>query len=335
MNEFSELVQQLKDGLITEQQLFELMTDTNGLMHLKRGKITRTGTEKKRLYFGGTVIGYGDELRAPVKFLEGSHEEALPYYDGIPYLLFHKGDMIPVGKVNEVWMDDNKEVKFTAWSQDEEYNEAIQDAMMDSQSLGFDPIEYEFNWDTFEFDVGKYRPMEISGVVFPAYPDAKTEAFGETPEEVKEAMTNVDATLSDVYVTSGTSTANEHVDFTTNSTSDNQTWTAKYSIEEKESEEMEKLKKENKILKFLTKYPNIKNREQIMELMEKYDLEEVDAEKLIMEEEKEPEEEEQAKIEENPPLPENQVPIEEKEDKSADLEARIADRAKRGFGTKK
>jgi hypothetical protein len=351
MNKWKEYIEQFKNGKITEEELFKLMTDNSGIFRLKRGKITKSGKDKKKLYFGGTVIGYEDEILAPFRFIKGAHEDAAPQFAGVPYLLFHNDEMIPIGKVEESWYDDNSsEVKFTAWSQDEEYNDAILDNMMDSQSMGFDPIKYEFDLENWEYVIESYRPVELSGVVFPAYPGAKTQAIGETAEEVKEAMIeNPETTFSiqtgsitsnqpknESLIASDTNTVGETIIYGTNTTSDTTAW-VNYPYDE--SEEMQKLRKENKILKFLAKYPNIANREFVLKMMDKYDLEEEDAIKLIeeevIEEVEEPVVEDKPKPQNNPPLPEQNepVPTDEKsvEERERDIDARIEDSRKRGF----
>jgi hypothetical protein len=338
MNNYKELIEQFKNGEITEEELYQLMSDDKGWFRLKRGKITKTGEDKKKLFFGGTIIGYKDEIDAPFNFLPGSHEEAAPHFAGIPYLLFHNDNMIPIGKVSESWFDD-EEVKYAAWSHDEKYNDAIIDNMMLSQSMGFEPTDYEFNIDTWEYDIKTYRPTEMSGLVFPAYGRAQVEEVGETLEEVKQEMI-VSTTLSNATITTipEQSSVNDTISVTTNATDTD--WTVITSDNSEEVKEMEKLRKENKMLKFLAKHPNIQNREQIEELMEKYDLSEEDAEKIIVEQEEvivEPTVEVAAPIE-NPPLPTNNEPVPTgdptKEDRATDIEARIADSEKRGFGTK-
>lgn len=339
MNNYKELIEQFKNGEITEEELYQLMSDDKGWFRLKRGKITKTGEDKKKLFFGGTIIGYKDEVKAPFNFLPGSHEEAAPHFAGIPYLLFHNDDMIPIGQVSESWFD-NEEVKYAAWSHDEKYNDAIIDNMMLSQSMGFEPIDYEFNIDTWEYDIKSYRPTEMSGVVFPAYGRAQVEEVGETLEDIKEEMI-VSTELSNptIITIPEQSSVFESVLVSDTSATDTD-WIATTSINTENPEEvkeMEKLRKENKMLKFLAKHPNIQNREQIEELMEKYDLSEEDAENIIIKEEVI---EEQPKVDpiENPPLPTNNEPIPDgeptKEDRAADIEARIADSEKRGFGTK-
>jgi hypothetical protein len=335
MNNYKELIEQFKNGEITEEELYQLMSDDKGWFRLKRGKITKTGEDKKKLFFGGTIIGYKDEIDAPFNFLPGSHEEAAPHFAKIPYLLFHNDNMIPIGNVVESWFDD-RETRYTAWSHDEKYNNAIIDDMMLSQSMGFEPIEYEFNIDTWEYDIKTYRPKEMSGVVFPAYGRAGVEEVGETLEEVRQEMVLSDKTDTTIITVPEQSIINDTISVTTNATDTD--WTVITSDNSEEVKEMEKLRKENKMLKFLAKHPNIQNREQIEELMEKYDLSEEDAEKIIIEQEEVKEEQPKVDPIENPPLPTNNEPIPDgeptKEDRVADIEARIADSEKRGFGTK-
>jgi hypothetical protein len=176
--------------------------------------------------------------------------------------------------------------------------------------MGFEPTDYEFNIDTWEYDIKTYRPTEMSGLVFPAYGRAQVEEVGETLEEVKQEMI-VSTTLSNATITTipEQSSVNDTISVTTNATDTD--WTVITSDNSEEVKEMEKLRKENKMLKFLAKHPNIQNREQIEELMEKYDLSEEDAEKIIVEQEEvivEPTVEVAAPIE-NPPLPTNNEPV--------------------------
>ena len=340
--EYEKWIEQLKNGEITKEQLFNLMTDDKGVFRLKKGKVTKTSKDKKKVYFGGTIVGYKDEIEAPFNFLPGSHEEATPHFAKVPYLLFHNDDMIPIGKVVEAWFDKDV-VKYTAWSHDEKYNDAIIDNMMDSQSMGFYPIEYDFNLETWEFDIETYKPVEISGVVFPAYVGAKTEAIADSLEEVKDIMTEESTELSDGTSTIQlediphiTTTSNDHyIVTTTTSGTDEQSFSI--SVPEGVDEELEKLKKENKILKFLAKHPKMINREFVLEMMEKYNLDDDDAAKLVEEEEVIEEEVEETETQiENPPLPKQNEPIpDEDKDKQAiidELDERIEDSRKRGFG---
>ena len=250
-----------------------------GIMTLTGKSVKPSIKAGERLFFRATLIGYDKEaLRKKfVKFKEGVLEEAS--FVGRPLLSFHKHDKIPIGKIVEDWMD-NGEKKIIAWTDDEETQLAIKTGKLMELSAGFLPeVELEEDEeDGWVFAINNVDPAEASVVVFPAYAKAEIEEFW-SEESEEQAEDEEKLTTEDKKEEISKEELKEEV------------------VPQEDEDELNKLSQEKDLLeervkalereKILLKYTlSDEDKELIMELDKKYNLNTKDFEAIVEKQEK-------------------------------------------------
>jgi len=245
------------------QILFNAVLDEDGCLSLNK-VFTKPipKKEKDKYYFAGTITGYEDKFDRPVYFVEGAHEEALPYWSGKKLFTFHEEKMFPLGKFEEAFMD-GLSVKVLGWTDNRDYYETVKAGKMPELSARIIPKKVIFNRKKKKFGIVQYRPKEGSAVNFQGYEPAKVEILGTSKEKVRNLlMTNKDKTI--LLEADDTS---EEIKF-----------------DEKDKKIVE-LEKELKFIKFKEKHPDAINLDKVIDFMLKYEVSEEDAEEILVIEE--------------------------------------------------
>lgn len=274
--EFSEM----DDGL-TEVFMNDILSE-GGLLLLKARNIKAMPKKKDgKYYFGGTLIGYSDEFDRPIEFADGSHEKALNTWPGKKLLLWHEEKMYPLGKFEDAWMD-GSEVKFLAWTDNEEAYKSVKIGKMIETSPGMKLKKVTFNKQSKKYRVLDYEGREGSMVNFPGYKGSKIEVIGTDKDKVRNLIMSDEQQIKlqeekpkpkvEVELVIDTDKAKEELE--------------EFSgiLAEKEKEVL-KLQKDLLIMKIKEKHPKATNMDEVLALKEKYNMSEEDAEALIVEEE--------------------------------------------------
>jgi len=263
-----ELEEEIDEDL--NKLLFESILDEEGKLTFTDLSLKTLQKENDKYYFAGTLLGYEDKFDRPVRFMKGVHENKLTEWKGKKFLLWHNDKMIPLGKIEETWMQDGN-IKFIAWTDNKDVYEAVKKKKLVEVSAGIKPKKLGYDKEEKKFVIKDYQPLEFSMVNYQGYEPAKIEVIGTDKEKVKEASVKEEF--------------------------------------RKLEEEKEKLEKELKILAFKKKHIDAKNIDEIVKLMGEYDMSEEDAEKLIIVEEEQEVNKEEPVLEENQELPRRTEPI--------------------------
>jgi len=283
----NDLMEKLEKLSIDEEKK-KLMREVLIKLFNEGGIMTLTGKSVKpsikageRLFFRATLIGYDKEaLRKKfVKFKEGVLEEAS--FVGRPLLSFHKHDRIPIGKIVEDWME-NGEKKIIAWTDDEETQLAIKTGKLMELSAGFLPdVDLEEDEeDGWVFAINKVDPAEASVVVFPAYAKAEIEEFWS--DESEEEAEDEEKLTTEKEIKEIPEEKLEEV-----IPQENEDELNKLSVEKELLEtEVRKLERDKILLKYTL---SDEDKELIMELDKKYNLNIEDFEAIVEKQEEPPE----------------------------------------------
>lgn len=276
------------EKLSIDEEKKKLMREVLIKLFNEGGIMTLTGKSVKpsikageRLFFRATLIGYDKEaLRKKfVKFKEGVLEEAS--FVGRPLLSFHKHDRIPIGKIVEDWME-NGEKKIIAWTDDEETQLAIKTGKLMELSAGFLPdVDLEEDEeDGWVFAINKVDPAEASVVVFPAYAKAEIEEFWS--DESEEEAEDEEKLTTEKEIKEIPEEKLEEV-----IPQENEDELNKLSVEKELLEtEVRKLERDKILLKYTL---SDEDKELIMELDKKYNLNIEDFEAIVEKQEEPPE----------------------------------------------
>ena len=323
---------------LTEEEtqiLFNTVLDEDGCLALNKVYAKPVPKkEKDKYYFAGIITGYEDKFDRPVYFVEGAHEEALPYWRGRKLLLSHEDKKYPLGKFEEAFMD-GPNVKVLGWTDDKEYYDTVRTGKMPELSGNIVPKKVIYNRKKKKFGIVQYRPKEGSAVNFQGYQPAKIEIIGKSKDKVRNLL--MDNTDESVLL-------QKEVD--EKQSKETQT---EQKFDEKDKKILE-LEKELKLIKFKEKHPDATNIDKVIEFMLKYEVSEEDAEEIIIVEEKieeiieEPQEKEVVKKEKlgeertNEELPRVAEPVAEPEPEETEeekfrrtLDARVEHAFRRGY----
>ena len=255
------------------QMLFSTVLDETGTLSLNKVYTKPIPKkEKDKYYFAGTITGYEDKFDRPVYFVEGAHEEALPYWNEKKLFTFHNDKQYPLGKFEEAFMD-GPNVKILGWTDDRELYDNIKAKKMTEMSGRIVPKKVIYNRKKKKFGIVKYRPKEGSMVNFQGYEPAKVEILGTNKNKVRDLLMKKKDEAILLQSKENEIKLSEETQ-------------PEQKFEEKDKKILE-LERELKVMKFKEEHPDATNIDKVIEFMLKYEVSEDDAKDMLTVEEAE------------------------------------------------